>query len=570
MKKFVSIIFLLTIILSFNVFAAGSLTATILSVTPDPVTHAGILNINLNLTNAAATAIDPLVISTSNATGPNNALLIIARQLTTETVNPSTSKTLTVQITIPQGTAPGRYTATINAEETDNTVNRETISYSFNVAASPNINVQLNNVIINELNIPLEISKDDNEVTIKLQNTGNLNLTNVRVTGVFSSLQDPEGDLIAISNPTLISTLNMNQLVNATFNFNVDSGFDMIEVGGTLKIEATEISTPIQIPFKLNPKPLACSANARAHNLEVDVLNPDSGDDFETGDGVNVDVEVKNNGNEDLHFRVETLLYNKVKDKRVDSKSASKTVDSDDTQNFRLNLTLGNKEEDRHTIFVKVFDDDDTKELNCRIQEIGIDVKKPRNGIKINNPTLSPLIASCGERVTGSAVLTNVGKNDEDVVFDVYNNQIIVNQVSRSVSIKEGKSDNERTINFDFGMPDVLKAGSYMIFLRAKYSGLETLKPVMLTVSQDCNRQTPQQPARVITPAQDTSSGNNFNLQPSAGQTVYPSTTSYEGKSIFDSFNTAKEIPTSVWVLIDVLLVILILGAIVWMFSRRR
>ncbi len=420
------------------------------------------------------------------------------------------------------------------------------------------LDVQLKSASIsNPLSVDLESGESANKLVLTVVNTGNETVNNIKGLAVFSDLKDSDDNLVSILNPLPITTLTAGQSANLVFNFDVDSGFHPETLTGTLTITADGMNAT-NYGLNLNVKPAACQPNAE-DKINLDINNPESGDEYSSGDTVNVDLDVENNDNNDLTMKVTAFLYNLDKDKKISSYTIRKSINEDDSRNFRFSLDLGEIKDSNARLYVKVYDDDD--ELNnCQSEDIKLDVVVPDHKITINNPSLSTLTATCGNHIEGSALLKNVGDNDETVTFDTYStsSQWALNVLAQTVYLDSSNNvdDNSKVVNFAFDVPKTLKDGTYPIMLRSKYSGELTLSQLNLNL-QGCGAVSQQ---TTVTTVPVTTSDNSL---------VTTGTGVYTQKSLFDSFNNNGSIPTSVWILIDALVAVLIIVCLVWLFRSR-
>jgi hypothetical protein len=193
------------------------------------------------------------------------------------------------------------------------------------------------------------------------------------------------------------------------------------------------------------------------------------------------------------------------------------------------------------------------------VDEVSLDLQVPDHEISIDSASLSPTSVTCGDIVSGSAILTNIGDNTEDVILNVYNTDLGVSFTSQSYEIDERESRNDQVVSFDFTIPNNARAGLYQVYFKARYDG-ETIKAIPLTVlsCEPVTSNTNQDDTIITTGNQNTLGNVNSN-----GAVTY----TQQGTS--DRFALGSSIPTSVWVLIDVLLGVLILVAIVWLFKRH-
>ena len=556
MKK-LSLILFFMLVLSVSVYSAD-LSLVLSSVSPTPVNPGSTLSINVNLTNTEAGTISPISITTTDGTSGTTTLSLTDTLVTGESLTDFQLKPLVLSLPIPSSAEAGIYTATLTAFETD-TTETDSVSYTFTVASSPSVEIELNNIVISDpLSIDLQSGEDDNLMTLTVTNNGNVDLTNLELSADFDNLEDDDGDLIAVTNPAAVGDLDVGDEVTVTFNFDVESGFDLSNLNGFLVVESDQFDD--QQNFVLNVKPLACLPNSRSGDLDVEVDTPEDNDEFEPGDLVDLRMTIENNGEDDIDTKVSAVIYNRDSDRKEDSQTLTRNIDSDDSEDVNMDLELGDvdDEDDQFTLFLKVFDDDD-EEGSCSLEEIDLDVEIPEHKVNIEDISFSPSSAACGQEVRGSALIRNVGDNDESVTLEVYNLVLGLSETSPSFILEDvGTNENDQSINFVFTVPDDVNAGNYPLYFKTRYNGEETIALEYLTITE-CNLvSSPTLTAVSQAPLQQTA------------QAPVTSAVTYEQKDLFDVFNSpSSKVPAYVWVLLDVLLVILIIGALVWIFRPR-
>ena len=170
----------------------------------------------------------------------------------------------------------------------------------------------------------------------------------------------------------------------------------------------------------------------------------------------------------------------------------------------------------------------------------------------------------CGERVSGSALLTNVGREDEFVTFEVEATSLNLRTTSERFELENGNNDDsERQVSVAFNIPYDARAGNHNVLLKAKYEGRETSIPVQLTVTE-CRSQAGSTGNTSTGTTTQPIQGNANTQPPVTGAATYTQ------KDVFDIFNSSDGIPTGFWIALDVIIAVLVLGLIIWLFSRRR
>lgn len=568
MKKLA--LLLLTILLfSSSVFAqlsVSDLTLVAATLNADGTVNPGTtLNLSVKLTNAGAAPLADTTIKTDNVVNVNNNQDILISALTLKsgiTVPANDAVTEVVSLTIPGNAKAGDYQSTldvISGAESDSEV------YTFKVAHVPSFEIKLNNQVLQDLKVALESGEDSNVLTLVVKNTGNKDLKNVELSTQFTNTDD-DGDLILVTLPNKVAELKINQEASFTFNFDVETGFDLSSLAGKLLIKSDEIVTPLARNLTLDVKPLACQPNSRPGDLDLEDDNLDDIEDEEyvIGDVVDVVLNVRNNNeDENMDTKIKAVLYNKNDNRKEESLTLSKKVKDDDTEELRLSFDLSDlEEEDDLVIFLKIFDEDDDL-ASCLLEDADVDVEIPDHKVNLQDITLSPSTVLCGEQVAGSVLLRNVGDEDESVLFSLYSTQLGLSKSAPQFELEDiDSADNEQLVNFAFNVPENALTGDYTIYFKTEYSGESTLKTSQLSIT--CP-ETPAQPVQTSETQSSSSVVEQHTTQPITGATTF------EEKSLFDMFKTPEfNVPTLVWVLLDVLLGLLIISTLVWLFTRNR
>ncbi len=564
-------IFALTLVFSLLLVAGAFAGAVIesVNVTNSPVAPGEDLEISLRLGCEAG---DPAEINvrevyTNDFFGNH---LTLASDLN---INCTTGRTDVLSFAIPIGTPEGDYTRMLTTWEMTSggghSFNSAGGQYRFTVSGSstggggstpivPGTNVDLRFRGSTFTSAALQDNTDfnSNVYVLNLINTGTEDLTNLVLTSQ-NQFTDDDGDVLNVNlNTTSVSALNAGQQVNLEASFQVENGFDAQNLAGFVINVNSGSSTIRSFPVELRVRPLVCHPSASGR-FSFDIERPEDNDDFERGDLVNVDLDVTNNAGDDTDMRLEASLYNLGRGSEIDSDRFTRdNVDDDEDEQFQFTLELDDsvRNNDNIILFLKAYDRSDP-EGSCALEEISLNVEVPDHKINIEQLQLNPSAAQCSQRVAGSALLRNVGGNDEDVFVSVLNNDLGTSVSSETFELDDG---DERPINFFFDVPANAAHGTYSMIVKAFYDDEDesTTESIQLTVT--CGE------------VEEFAEGSERDATAQLTGFAAGTPVEYKEESVFDLFNKpGSKIPTSVLVLLDVLLVLLIIGALVWLFKSR-
>lgn len=488
-------------------------------------------------------------------------------------INCTTGRTDVLSFAIPVGTPQGDYTHTLTIWEVTSSGEHRFRSaggqYQFTVSGSTpgggttnttttrNVDLRLRGSSSTFTSATLEDNTDfnDNTYVLSLVNTGTEDLTNLVLT-FQNQFTDDDGDVLNINlNTTSVSALNIGQQANLEISFQVQNGFDARDLTGFVINVNSGTETIKSFPVTLNVRPLACHPNAQGR-FSFDIEGPEDNDDFERGDLVNVDLDVTNNAGDDTDMRLEASLYNLGRGSEIDSdRFARDNVDDDEDESFQFALELDDsvRDNDNVILFLKAYDRSNPHG-SCKLEEVSLNVEVPDHKINIEQLQLNPSTVQCGQRVAGSALLRNVGENDEDVTIRVSNNDLGTSVSSETFEIEDG---DERQINFLFDVPANAAQGTYNMLVMVFYDDEDESTTESVSLAVTCSEAEEVSEEEVTTRITGLAAGTENAVE-------------YTEKSLFDLFNKpGAKIPTSVWVLLDVLLVLLIIGALVWLFKSK-
>tara|TARA_Y100000310_G_scaffold345778_1_gene469730 strand:- start:6723 stop:11762 length:5040 start_codon:yes stop_codon:yes gene_type:complete len=200
-------------------------------------------------------------------------------------------------------------------------------------------------------------------------------------------------------------------------------------------------------------------------DITIDIKDPDDGDEFSIGDEINIEVDVENNDDKDLDIIVKAILFNEDEDEEVETdKSSEVEIEEDEEDTIELTIEVPSDAEDGddHILFIKAYEDGDEDE-NCDEEEIDIDIEREDHDVDIDDLSLSPSVVSCGELLSISVDVENLGSEDEDdVTVEVRNSLLGLDLISQEFDLDEATgSDDDATKRFTFTMPDNVKDGTY-------------------------------------------------------------------------------------------------------------
>ncbi len=560
MKKLLALIAILAVLLVSTVMAVGQVDMN--GVTGANGNPLQTVSVTVNVANTLpATTILQVSVTPSALTLGSTSISAPATQTVSNVVN-GVAQAVTFSLAIPENAPAGTYSGTITAVEVGNAVNTKSVPYSVVVNQAGVMTV------VGTSELLLAGSPGDNpEKRFSLKNSGNMKLTNINISHDVSGLQDGDNDVEVKFEPTVISSLDIGQSYEVRVSADISSGNEITSFSGNLKLKAIELVNYITIPFKIEVQPATC-INGVVGDVDVRIDTPDSGDNYSPGAEIPVKIVVRNRANENKKFIVEAFLYNIDTNEEIDSfESASKTINEDKDGIYEFNLKMDDdttNDNDEYTIFVKAYERDE-EETICDQREIGVNKEVPADSVVIKSFSISPISATCSDTVDALIQVKNTGSDDQDSLrIRLESPYLKLTQESSPFSLESSDSESRNTqyVRASFTIPLGTKDGSYTVRALTVYDGLNDYKEMPLTVI-GCNAPVqPTQPTQTTTqPVQPTQT-----TQPTQPTQVV----NYDNKDLFDVFNLKSTIPSTFWLLADVLLFIGIIAVLVAIFRPKH
>jgi hypothetical protein len=395
---------------------------------------------------------------------------------------------------------------------------------------------------------------DKVEYDFALQNTGDIDLTNV-VVSFEGDLEDNDGDNIILSiSPSTYSTITVGQTKVLEITTDVDNDFDISEVTGTVLIQTEQ--GYLEIPTTITVRPMVCEAGEIGDILNIDIDEPSSSDEFEIGDTINFEIDVENDGSSDRDFVLEAILYDVDEKNKVDSYKDEVEIDNDDNYVYEFSLKIDEDfdQDNDLKLFVKVYEDDD-EESYCIEDSQSIDINQVDDKVLITDFDLTPNTASAGDMVEATITLNNVGDEEQDVDIEVKHASWGILGTYSSLYLDNSGSDSESTIRITFELPNDVEVGSEYITVAIDYAGERAHLDEILTISE----------------ASEKVDSLPVVLEAKAAQTSTATPTgavSFENKA-WEDYLIGGTVPTLVWVLVDIVLVLGIVALLVVVFRKK-
>lgn len=281
------------------------------------------------------------------------------------------------------------------------------------------------------------------------------------------------------------ATANISNL-HLRFECSTNSNAETCRVDDLI-IEGDEIETPAPTPQIQFCEVGSAEGNLRIVDVDIDNLGDGDDTEWELLDEIEIDVDVENLGNDDED--VDDVIVEMGLFKSGDAKNYARDLDftssgdeeqelgdvdggDEETLTFSFRVPVDFDKED-YTLIFKAYpdgDEDETCVQSDNFQE-SIDVigeQDEENSVIAEDFTF-PVEAVCGETVSGSFTVFNIGDDDykDQIAVRIFSNELDVNE--ELIARGDFDEGDEETFDFAFVVPEGLADGFYRLNFQTFY-----------------------------------------------------------------------------------------------------
>ncbi|MEK9179377.1 MAG: putative S-layer protein, partial [Patescibacteria group bacterium] len=433
-------------------------------------------------TNTGPTAITVSSTSTTLSDGTNT---ITAPTISSVSVPAGDDATVSFSVTIPS-TPAGTYTGTVTGTDTGNSTNTESISYTLTVNSKDSFTTSVSS-------LSFDLQDGDESETFTITNDGSTTLSSWLINftssdGDTNKIQDNDDDEMAISFSGASTTLSPGSTMTITVNADPDADMDFGTYSGTIALSATGSGTDTaSISVSAEIIAAICDEGKQGSDFDIEIRNPDDGDDFIPGNTIPMEVKVENKANDDLDVEVEATLYNTDTGDKEKVVRVEGSIDEDETETFSFDFELPTDldEDDNYELFVQVHEDGNEDD-SCDYESVEIDFDREDQDAVISDTSLSPEVGLvCGDEYRVSIVATSTGADSiNDLYIELRDADLDVEESSDIIDLGDfDDNDNEQKVSFDLTLPNDIEEGDYSLEAILNDKNGNLLDSQLITVS---------------------------------------------------------------------------------------
>lgn len=203
-----------------------------------------------------------------------------------------------------------------------------------------------------------------------------------------------------------------------------------------------------------------CSKEDKSNLIEINIKEPDNGDDFEIGEVIEGEVKIKNNFEEDLDFDVEIYLYDIEEEEVIEDFHDSVDIDDGKSETVEFSFEIP-KDIDNEDFAIYVYvESEDNK---CNTNYVEIEVERKKHDVIIGEINLDKEVVSPGDVLGIEVKAENLGREDEEIFIIVEIPSFNLYGQSKEIKIEEYGEDDSETEIFTVLIPENTPDGVYEI-----------------------------------------------------------------------------------------------------------
>ncbi|OGJ20239.1 hypothetical protein A3K73_08195 [Candidatus Pacearchaeota archaeon RBG_13_36_9] len=215
-------------------------------------------------------------------------------------------------------------------------------------------------------------------------------------------------------------------------------------------------------------------------SIIIKIKDPDSGEKFEIGDTIAVNLKLESSLEADSDFDVSVYLYDLTEDDVIDEDGEQVQLINGEAEELEFSFET---EEDsggnEYAVFVKAEDD------ICNEQFVKIAIEREKNSVVIKD-IRSNGDFSCGGQIDFSVKVQNTGSSSQDVKIRVENSELGIKEESEEFELeKYDKKNDEATKSFNIEIPEDA-TGNYKLLTRVTFNGEERQNEQEISI--ECNK----------------------------------------------------------------------------------
>jgi len=233
-----------------------------------------------------------------------------------------------------------------------------------------------------------------------------------------------------------------------------------------VKINVTNFNVP-PVPLNFDD---ADTCSIVDKNIEVKIKEPDNSDDFEIGDEITIDVEIKNNAEQDADLNVKAYLYDLDDNKVIDDDNDDLSVNKGRKDNIELTVDAPEDADTKNDFAIYVIASEDSDKF-CNSNYTRIDIKRAREDLKIKNVVVSPEEIKKGENARVEVKVQNIGEDELDVTIYVKNSELKIDEQTEEFQLEGFDGDDTETKTISIEIPKDAVEKIYDLEITAEYDG---------------------------------------------------------------------------------------------------
>lgn len=330
--------------------------------------------------------------------------------------------------------------------------------------------------IIETHDLTLNFSLDDmgkNDIqnsSVSIKNIGNIELS----INLTSWIENEDGEIVNIENELNETSFILNpgetkiiKLKIKTEDTSAGNYYAFIKANAKNDQYGIEFNKTVSEEFKV--RFMYCSKIGGDYlSIEIKNRNDFEGKKFGPLENFTIKIKINNENDEEHNVNIKAALVEN--EEIIDESEIEKeiTIEEDSYIIITLNFMIPLLEEGDYDLYIKVYDEDNEDE--CVQEDSYIKIKRESNKVILKNILFDKQYYECGQVMTISGSIVNIGKNDEDLVKISYEDDLN-NSIDTTFDLYV---DEEKNFLFQPKIPLNASEGNHKAIIKIYYDYSET------------------------------------------------------------------------------------------------
>ena len=207
-------------------------------------------------------------------------------------------------------------------------------------------------------------------------------------------------------------------------------------------------------------------------NINVDLSEPDNGEEFNPGENMEIKADVENLNSDGKSIIFKAVLYNLDKNDEEEKVQETEIISSGEEEIFDLNFDISEDidDSDDFVLYVKAYEKDGQEE-QCAEGVVNLDIKREKHDTRITDVEIGSEQIYSGESLSVVVKGQNFGSDNEDnVQITLSVLELNISESSETFDLEEFDENDGFEKTFYLKIPENAEAGNYQVVAKVNFN----------------------------------------------------------------------------------------------------